>query len=122
MSMTGAPAKGEPRKRHGRIAFIALRETIRTEIEQGWPLTAIYEKHSGQLGIGYSQFTRYVGVDIRGKASKSRNGAIAAASPPSGSSAAGTPAASGKEPFAAAASESRRFHFDPTAVDRKKLV
>ena len=77
MAMTGAPAKGETRKRRGRIAFIALRETIRTEIEQGWPLTAIYEKHAGQLGIGYSQFTRYVGVHIRGAgkaASISRTG------------------------------------------------
>jgi len=118
--MTGAPAKGEPRKRRGRIAFIALRETIRIEIEQGWPLTAIYEKHTGQLGISYSQFTRYVGVHIRGNASKLHNGTTAAVSPPpSRSSDAGAPA---KEPLTAATSESRRFHFDPTAVDRKKLV
>ena len=121
MAMTGAPGKGEPRKRRGRIAFIALRETIRIEIEQGWPLTAIYEKHTGRLGISYSQFTRYVGVHIRGagKGAKLHNGTTAAVSPPSRSNDAGTPA---KEPLTAATSESRRFHFDPTAVDRKKLV
>jgi hypothetical protein len=79
--MTGLPAKDKPRTRDGRFAFISLRETIQAEIEQGWPLTVIHEKYAGQLGMGYSQFTRYVAVHIRAKAAKSRNNTARAAAP-----------------------------------------
>ncbi len=44
----------------GRVAFFARIDTIRAELAQGWPLTAIYARHKDALGIGYSGFWRLV--------------------------------------------------------------
>lgn len=49
----------------GRVAFVARLPTIRSEMGQGLPLTAIYARHQTALGIGYQSFcklvTRYAG-------------------------------------------------------------
>ena len=44
----------------GRIAFVSLLDTIRAEIGQGLPLTAIYDRHKVALGITYSGFYKLV--------------------------------------------------------------
>ena len=44
----------------GRIAFVALLDTVRHEIGQGLPLTTIYGRHKAALGIGYSGFCKLV--------------------------------------------------------------
>jgi hypothetical protein len=44
----------------GRVAFFARIDAIRAELAQGWPLTAIYERHKSALGISYCGFWRLV--------------------------------------------------------------
>jgi len=44
----------------GRVAFFARIDTIRAELAQGWPLTAVYARHREALGIGYWGFCRLV--------------------------------------------------------------
>jgi hypothetical protein len=52
----------------GRVAFLAHIEAIQTAVDEGWPLTAIYERHKAELAITYSQFARYVARYIKGAA------------------------------------------------------
>ena len=42
----------------GRVAFVSLLDTIRAELRQALPLTTIYDRHRGVLGIGYSGFCK----------------------------------------------------------------
>lgn len=42
----------------GRVAFLANLESIKKSLEEGNSLRSVYADH--QLGISYSQFTRYV--------------------------------------------------------------
>jgi hypothetical protein len=51
----------------GRIAVIALRDTIRAEIEAGHPLTDIYQRHEAALGVRYVHFTRLVRKLVTGR-------------------------------------------------------
>ena len=44
----------------GRVAFIALLDTIKAEMAQGHPLIAIFGRHQQILGIGYPSFCRLV--------------------------------------------------------------
>lgn len=60
---TSQISEQEP-KLSGRPAFFALREVIRTELEQGWTMAAIHRRYAGQLGISYCQFARYVAAYI----------------------------------------------------------
>ena len=45
----------------GRVAFLARLDDFRKLIDAGHPLRAIYDDYAEQLGIGYPQFTKYVG-------------------------------------------------------------
>ncbi|MEX8139985.1 TraK family protein [Acinetobacter baumannii] len=45
---------------HGRVAFLARRDEIKTLIEAGHTLREIYDERKDQLGIQYPQFTKYV--------------------------------------------------------------
>ncbi|MGI4837305.1 MAG: TraK family protein [Janthinobacterium lividum] len=45
----------------GRVVFLARLDDFRKLIDAGHPLRAIYDDYAEQLGIGYPQFTRYVG-------------------------------------------------------------
>ncbi|EEJ6365847.1 TraK family protein [Escherichia coli] len=62
------------RERHyrgaGRVAFLARLDDIRKLLDAGHPLRAIYKDFADHLGIGYPQFTRYVGKYIRTEAGK----------------------------------------------------
>jgi hypothetical protein len=44
----------------GRVAFVSLLDTIRTEMGQALPMTTIYDRHREALGIGYSGFCKLV--------------------------------------------------------------
>ena len=44
----------------GRIAFVALLDTIRVEMGQGMLLTTIFDRHKAALGISYSAFCKLV--------------------------------------------------------------
>lgn len=49
----------------GRVGFIANQEAITERFKRGEPLSVIYSDFSDKLGIGYSQFARYVSRYIR---------------------------------------------------------
>lgn len=49
----------------GRVSFLAQRDEFAKLIEAGHPLRSIYTDHQDGLGIGYTQFTRYVTRYIR---------------------------------------------------------
>lgn len=90
----------------GRIAFLAKCEAIQRELEAGHSLAAIYARHRDALGIGYVQFTRYVGVylrqarEMRPKPEPSSPRKLAASEPP----------------------KPKTFRFDPMAIEKKKLI
>lgn len=44
----------------GRMGVIALRDTIRAEMDRGMPLRQIYEEHQAKLEITYAHFTKVV--------------------------------------------------------------
>jgi hypothetical protein len=50
----------KPMKGMARVSFLAQAGTIRGELEQGWPLKAIHQRHADKLGMSYAQFCRYV--------------------------------------------------------------
>ena len=62
MTITETP---EPRRRDGKSKFLALLPIIKEEVEAGFTLRAIYDKHLDLSGISYSQFARYVGRYVR---------------------------------------------------------
>jgi hypothetical protein len=88
----------------GRMAFLTRRKAIQAELDAGRSLAAVHAAHRETLGIGYVQFTRYVrqylrrGNDARPKPQPVRTPPTSEAAPRQG------------------------FQFDPTAVDRKKLI
>ncbi len=49
----------------GRVAFLARLDDFRKLIDAGHPLRAIYDDYAERLGIGYPQFTKYVGRYVR---------------------------------------------------------
>ncbi|NMZ00581.1 TraK family protein [Pseudomonas proteolytica] len=49
----------------GRVAFLARLNDFRKLIDAGHPLRAIHDDCAEQLGIGYPQFTKYVGRYLR---------------------------------------------------------
>jgi hypothetical protein len=44
----------------GRIGFFAHRDDFQRLIDAGHPLRAIYDEYRDALGVGYSQFAKYV--------------------------------------------------------------
>ena len=50
---------------HGRVAFFAHLDAFRKLLDEGHSLRSIYDDHSEKLGIGYPQFTKYVGRYIK---------------------------------------------------------
>jgi hypothetical protein len=60
-------ASGKKFRGEGRVQFLSHQETFRQEIEKGWPLTAVYDRHKDKLDISYMQFSRYVQRFITGK-------------------------------------------------------
>ena len=56
-------ARESQRKRRSiaRVSFRANLETIRTELDQGWPAKAVFDRHIAGLDVmSYRQFSRYV--------------------------------------------------------------
>lgn len=115
----------------GRVAFIAHLETITTELDAGWPIKAVYERHAAELSMSYAQFARYVDQIVRrGRtrmpATASRAGFTSPSlellsQPPAPAQPAGTvsegPAHAGHAP-------ARTFNHDPLEKpdDRKRLL
>lgn len=51
----------------GRVAFLARLEEIKQGIEAGRTVMSVYREFGKKVGIGYSQFDRYVNKFIRSK-------------------------------------------------------
>ncbi len=76
--MDQTPGKGNdiPVKRYkgeGRVSFLANLDSIRNEVEAGWPLQAVYDRHKDRLNIQYMQFHRYVRKYITGETPRQKN-------------------------------------------------
>ena len=105
-------------KQRGRAAFFANMAAIREALEAGAHLTEIHQQHAGQLGIGYSQFCKYVRKHITGKKrkaeadGKSRQRSAMAGTENSGATASQEPKAAGQRQLPA-------FDYDPMDAYRK---
>ncbi|MGE4411070.1 MAG: TraK family protein [Sphingobium sp.] len=49
----------------GRVAFLARLADFQRLLDAGHPMRAIYDDYGDELGIGYPQFTKYVGRYVR---------------------------------------------------------
>jgi hypothetical protein len=70
MDQTPGESSQKRYKGEGRVAFLANLESIRQEVEAGWPLQAVYDRHKDKLNIQYMQFHRYVTKYVKGKTEK----------------------------------------------------
>ena len=113
MNRTPGTKPAGPRWGAGRVAFLAHLEAIRTAVEAGWPLSAIYDEHRGALGISYSNFTRYVARYVR------QPGGEATATPAGPRSRGGK---AGGRAVERAGGAQPQFRFDPRAVGKDDLV
>jgi hypothetical protein len=60
---SGYSMRDEPPRKSwgaGRVIFMARLDRIRSEIGEGYPLTAIFDRHRAVLGIGYRSFCKLV--------------------------------------------------------------
>lgn len=126
MTEDNADQRGRKGKRDGRVAFLGLAASIQAGIDAGVPLVDVYAKHAGQLGFGYTQFTRYVNQHIRNKEKKRRAKLKASIDPPVAIAASphadGAPPSSPREPIVTASARPKKFAFDPAGAHRKKLI
>jgi hypothetical protein len=53
-------AHGDGMKVNGRVAFLALKDTIEAELSAGAFAKRIHSKYKDQLGFSYTQFLRYM--------------------------------------------------------------
>ena len=44
----------------GRVAFLALRPVIATELAAGWPMAEVFRRHQAEFGVQVGQFRAYV--------------------------------------------------------------
>ena len=61
MRYVGRMSSGDPKRGEygrGRMAFIALLDPIRADVERGRPLRDIYREHQVKLAVTYQQFTK----------------------------------------------------------------
>ena len=87
-------------KQQATTAFLALRNTIAAELDEGWRMTVIYSRYAIKLNVSYSQFTRYVRRFIRNKPVSRKNATA--------------------NPIATKARQTKRFVFDPTVAHQRK--
>ena len=102
-------------KQRGRVAFFANIAAIREALDAGAHLTEIHQQHAGQLGIGYSQFCKYVRKHITGKKRK----AEADGKSRQRSAMAGTQNSGDAAPKAVGQRQLPAFDYDPMDAYRK---
>jgi hypothetical protein len=115
----------EKRKANGRLLFRALQQEIKAELDAGVFAVDVHDKYGQRLGIGYSQFMKYVKLyQLRLEAPVPPQPAPAVQSNPTSPSPTHSEAAPRpvREPLNARRPEPKRFIFDPTDIDLKKLI
>ena len=126
MVIRGTPGKRGP-KPSAAPAFLARRDAIAADLDRGHKMRAVYQTYALQLGVSYSQFTRYVNQHIRKKATKSRENRHApstdmgGSNPPPFVDAPLRADRGGSGPIVTPSLERRRFIHDPAAIHTKKL-
>jgi Family of unknown function (DUF5338) len=107
----------KPMKGMARVSFLAQAGTIRGELEQGWPLKAIHQRHADKLSMSYAQFCRYVSTYLPGTGGRAglHNNRSRGSDRPAG------PSEPASKP-AAAAPLIRQFHYNPTGFDDGDLI
>lgn len=103
-------------KRMARAAFFARLDVIRGDLDQGWRMIAIYEKHAAALGVSYSQFTRYVRQYIAKKAKDDAQSRTA----PGPRETPRQPTAQSHEPRKGESQSLETFYFEPMDAYKKK--
>ena len=131
MQMTPMVIRGTPGKRGPKPsaapAFLARRDAIAADLDRGHKMRAVYQTYASQLGVSYSQFTRYVNRHIRKKVAKSREHRHAPPADMGDSKPLPFVEASlradrrGSGPIVTPSLERRRFIHDPAAIHTKKL-
>ena len=111
----------------GRVAFLARLDDFRKLIDAGHPLRAIYDDYAEQLGIGYPQFTKYVGRYVREEKDDGhqRNGGEQIAQPSPSPASTGGPGGQTKvTPASAQIPGAKRpgFEHNPNSGNRDDLI
>ena len=126
MVSMGTPGKRGP-KPGAAPAFLARREAIAVDLDRGHKMRAVYQTYASQLGVSYSQFTRYVNQHIRKKLAKPKGDrhapstAMGSSKPPPFVAAPHRADRGGSGPIVTPSLERRRFIHDPAAIHTKKL-
>jgi hypothetical protein len=122
------PVVKRGKKGNGRRAFLALRAEIKRELDAGAFAKTVHARFEERLGIGYRQFAKYVKRYelLASDQALAQPAAIlprAARAPnqPLPLSSAAEPTAP-REPLNARRPPPKRFIFDPTDIDLKKLI
>jgi hypothetical protein len=121
--------KGQ-RKGAGRVAFLAHIEDIRTALERGHTVKAVHQQYGPLIPIGYAQFARHVNALVRKKESQTDTRLPETRVADTRLNQLALPFLETVPPSREVAVEAnkvrdssvRRFVFDPTAADRKKLI
>lgn len=104
-----AENRAPARRGLGRVAFHALQETVKAEIDAGYTVRMIYDRHREAIPVSYEQFRAYIARDITGTAG-SRGGRVNRRNVrPS------APRSHGEQPTSADADNGRRAVEDDTA-------
>lgn len=115
--MPKKPEQERRRRGFGRVRFIANIEAIRSGVDAGYPLVAIYERHKGELDLSYQQFARYVAQFIRNEGNTATTTrSKSSAERQSGGQAPTPPAAEPAKPKSGAI---RQFKHDPHSGPKK---
>jgi len=99
-----------------RVSFLAQAGTIRGELEQGWPLKAIHQRHADKLSMSYAQFCRYVSAYLAGNGGAGSGGSVGRHDRPSEPKRPAGPPAPVSKP-ASAAPLIRQFQYSPKGFD-----
>ena len=116
------------KKGNGRRAFLALRAEIKRELDAGAFAKTVHASFEERLGIGYRQFAKYVkryellaSDPALAQPAAARPGAARVSNQPLPPSSTAEPQ-SPREPLNARRPPPKRFIFDPTDIDLKKLI
>lgn len=108
------------RKGEHRALFLTRIDVIRTELQQGWPVKSVYERHKSELQMSYPQFWRYVSSLILKETPK-----VSGIAPPN--EAVAPPASPPAEPPAKSTDPNgdpviRQFEYNPRAKNPEDLI
>lgn len=108
------------RKGEHRALFLTRIDVIRTELQQGWPVKSVYERHKAELQMSYPQFWRYVSSLILKETTK-----VSGTAPPNEAvaPAAGPPAVPPSKPTDPDGGPViRQFEYNPRAKNPEDLI